>query len=113
MSVDVTGDVQPGPSSKALPRNDSFSNIGHVGIFSTRPPSRSRSRSRSSSAGGGFPISGFTTLDSSDGFNEASRKIRQAMKDRRKKSDKFKMDTGGDDEDSEEEGYDEARKKNI
>ena len=100
---------------QALPRNDSFSNIGHVGIFSTRPPSRSRSRSRSSSAGGGFPISGFTTLDSAGGFNEASRKIRAAMKDRRKKSDKIKMETGGDeqDDDSEEEGYDEARKKNM
>lgn len=113
-SVDVAGDVQPGPSSQALPRNDSFSNIGHVGIFSTRPPSRSRSRSRSSSAGGGFPISGFTTLDSAGGFNEASRKIREAMKDRRKKSEKIKMETGADDdEDSEEEGYTEARKKNI
>lgn len=109
-----------GISSRTLPRHDSFSNIGHVGIFSTRPPSRSRSRSRSSSAGGGlasggFPISGFTTLDSAEGFNEASRKIRQAMKDRRRKSDKIKMETGDDDQDdeSDDEGYDEARKKNI
>lgn len=108
-------------SSRALPRNDSFSNIGQVGIFSTRPPSRSRSRSRSSSAGGGFgsgafPLSGFTTLDSAEGFNEASRKIRQAMKDRRRKSDKLQEAGNGgdyDDEDSEEEGYDEARKKNL
>lgn len=106
-------------SSRALPRNDSFSNIGTVGIFSTRPPSRSRSRSRSSSAGGGFgsggfPISGFTTLDSTEGFNEATRKIRQAMKDRRRKSDKLHaVEAAGDDEDSEEEGYDEARKKNM
>ncbi|KAH0601629.1 hypothetical protein MHUMG1_00507 [Metarhizium humberi] len=105
-------------SSRALPRNDSFSNIGTVGIFSTRPPSRSRSRSRSSSAGGGFgsggfPISGFTTLDSAEGFNEATRKIREAMKNRRKKSDKLHAADDDDDEDSEEEGYDEARKKNI
>ncbi|KAG8423695.1 Glycerol-3-phosphate/dihydroxyacetone phosphate acyltransferase [Metarhizium acridum] len=105
-------------SSRALPRNDSFSNIGTVGIFSTRPPSRSRSRSRSSSAGGGFgsagfPISGFTTLDSAEGFSEATRKIRQAMKDRRKKSDRLHAADHDDDEDSEEEGYDEARKKNI
>ncbi|KAG6009852.1 hypothetical protein E4U21_000954 [Claviceps maximensis] len=106
-------------SSRALPRNDSFSNIGHVGIFSTRPPSRSRSRSRSSSSGGGFnstsfPLTGFTTLDSTEGFNEASRKIRQAMKDRRRRSEKL-MEAGGDDEDddSEEEGYDEARKKRL
>jgi len=106
-------------SSRALPRHDSFSNIGRVGIFSTRPPSRSRSRSRSSSSGGGFgsggfPISGFTSLDSAEGFNEASRKIREAMKDRRRKSDKVKMETGEDeDDDSEDEEYDEARKKNM
>ena len=110
-------------SSRQLPRHDSFSSIGHVGIFSTHPPSRSRSRSRSSSSGGAFgssafPVSGFTTLDSAEGFNEASRKIRAAMKDRRRKSDKVKMEMGADDgededEDSEGEGYDEARKKNM
>ncbi|KAJ4150168.1 hypothetical protein LMH87_010931 [Akanthomyces muscarius] len=120
-SIDIFVDPPAdGVSSRTLPRNDSFSNIGHVGIFSTRPPSRSRSRSRSSSAGGGlgqsaFPISGFTTLDSAEGFNEASRKIRQAMKDRRRRSDKLKMETGGDEQedDSDDEGYDEARKKDI
>lgn len=106
-------------SSRALPRHDSFSNIGRVGIFSTRPPSRSRSRSRSNSSGGGFgsggfPISGFTSLDSTEGFNEASRKIREAMKDRRRKSDKIKMETGADeDDDSEDDEYNEARKKNL
>ncbi|TGJ81367.1 hypothetical protein E0Z10_g7396 [Xylaria hypoxylon] len=72
-------------SSRAIPRNESFSNIGAVGIFATRPPSRSRSRS--SSAGGGFgsagfPISGFTSLDSKEGFQEANNKIRAAMKER-------------------------------
>ncbi|VZH99788.1 unnamed protein product [Fusarium fujikuroi] len=105
-------------SSRALPRNDSFSNIGHVGIFSTRPPSRARSRSRSSSSGGGFgsggfPISGFTTLDSSGGFDEASRKIREAMKHRRHKTDQERTEGDDEDDDSEEEGYDEARKKNA
>lgn len=72
-------------SSRALPRNDSFSNIGAVGIFATRPPSRSRSRSSSSGGGfgsGSFPISGFTSLDSEGGFDEASSKIRQAMQER-------------------------------
>lgn len=105
-------------SSRALPRNDSFSNIGTVGIFSTRPPSRARSRSRSSSSGGGFgsggfPISGFTTLDSAGGFDEASRKIREAMKVRRRKTDQEKTEGEEEEEDSEEEGYDEARKKNT
>lgn len=119
-------------SSRLLPRHDSFSNIGRVGIFSTRPPSRSRSRSRSSSRGrsaAGFAgLGGFTTLDSAEGLDEASRKIRQAMKARRRKSDKIRMEAGADsDEDddeegdvsgsdyegSEDEGYKEARKKNI
>lgn len=72
-------------SSRALPRNESFSNIGAVGMFATRPPSRSRSRSSSTGGGfgsGGFPISGFTSLDSKEGFNEASNKIREAMMER-------------------------------
>lgn len=72
-------------SSRALPRNESFSNIGSIGMFATRPPSRSRSRSSSSGGGMGsaaFPVSGFTTLDSKEGFDEASSKIRQAMMER-------------------------------
>jgi len=69
----------------ALPRNDSFHNIGNIGIFATRPSSRSRSRS--SSAGGGFgsagfPIKGFSTIDGKEGFDEVSRKIRGAMRAR-------------------------------
>lgn len=72
-------------SSRGLPKNESYSNIGKVGIFSTRPPSRSRSRS--SSSGGafgsaGFPISAFTTLDSKEGLDEVSRKIRYEMRER-------------------------------
>ncbi len=85
-------DVPPGlsrrnttQSSANMPRNESFSNIGRIGMFATRPPSRSRSRSSSSGGGvgmGGFPLSGFTTLDSQEGFDEASRKIRDAMRER-------------------------------
>lgn len=72
-------------SSRGLPKNESYSNIGKVGLFSTRPPSRSRSRS--SSSGGafgsaGFPISAFTTLDSKEGLDEVSRKIREEMRER-------------------------------
>ncbi|KAK7417396.1 Glycerol-3-phosphate/dihydroxyacetone phosphate acyltransferase [Neonectria magnoliae] len=105
-------------SSRALPRNDSFSNIGQVGIFSTRPPSRARSRSRSSSSGGGFgsgafPLSGFTTLDSAEGFDEASRKIREAMKTRRRKTQGEEEEQEEQEDSEEEEEYDEARKKNA
>lgn len=100
-------------SSRMLPRNDSFSNIGQVGIFSTRPPSRSRSRSRSSSNGAGFPVSGFTTLDTEGGFEEASKKIRAAMKLRRRKSGDARQELGHAEEESDEEDeeYTEARKK--
>ncbi|KAB5543050.1 hypothetical protein GE09DRAFT_968619 [Coniochaeta sp. 2T2.1] len=77
-------------SSRAIPRNESFSNIGQVAMFATRPPSRdsqsrSRSRSRSGSerfGGGGHGFGGFTTLDSEGGFDEASKKIREAMRER-------------------------------
>lgn len=103
-------------SSMGLPRNESFNDISGVGIFSTRPPSRSRSRSRSSSSGG-FPIGGFTTLDSAGGFDEASKRIREAMRERRRRSVRDAMQVGAsDDEESEEEGGEEGeeeRKKRV
>ncbi|KAK4127215.1 hypothetical protein N657DRAFT_567111 [Parathielavia appendiculata] len=115
-------------SSRAIPRNESFSNIGQAPLFATRPPSRSRSRS--SSAGGGlgsagFPISGFTRLDSKEGFAAANRKIREAMRERgelrRRQSEKRRQSlVDGDGMTSDDEGeslsgvsmgdYEEARK---
>lgn len=110
-------------SSRAIPRNESFSNIGQVQMFATRPPSRSRSRSRSSSGGGAFgsaafPVSGFTTLDSKEGFDEASKKIREAMRERgemrlrksRRARDSL-IDGDSDDEDGDADEYEEAKKK--
>jgi len=103
-------------SSRLLPRNDSFSNIGDAELFSTRPPSRARSRSRSPSrgndsrsgwGGAGVAMSGLTTMSSAEGFNEASRRIREAMRHRRKQSSA----SVAVDIDSDEEWYDEARKK--
>ncbi|KAJ5042953.1 uncharacterized protein L3040_004343 [Drepanopeziza brunnea f. sp. 'multigermtubi'] len=72
-------------SNGYLPRNESFKNLGNIGLFATRPPSRSRSRS--SSSGGavgsaGFPLKSFSTLDSKSGFEEVSMKIRGAMRER-------------------------------
>ncbi|KAH8897047.1 hypothetical protein GQ53DRAFT_760256 [Thozetella sp. PMI_491] len=107
-------------SSRAIPRNESFSNIGKVQMFATRPPSRSRSRSSSNGGGfgmGGFPVSAFTTLDSKEGFDEASMKIRAAMRERgemRRRKSQGPKGSGGliDDDSDEEDGeeYDEARK---
>lgn len=85
-------------SSMGLPRNESFNDIGGVGIFSTRPPSRDRSRS--SSGGLGFPVGGFTTLDSAGGFDEASRRIREAMRERRRREKVIEI--GGSESESEE-----------
>ncbi|KAI9782764.1 MAG: hypothetical protein M1816_001716 [Peltula sp. TS41687] len=70
-----------------MPRNDSFGNLGNIGLFATRPPSRSRSRSNSAGGNGGgasagLPIKAFSTLDSKEGFDEVSLKIRGAMKER-------------------------------
>lgn len=120
-------------SSRAIPRNESFSNIGQAPLFATRPPSRNRSRS--SSAGGGlglsagFPVGAFTTLDSKEGFDQANRKIRQAMRERgelrRRQSEKRRKSLADEDGLSSDEGesvssvavsastgdYEEARKQ--
>jgi glycerol-3-phosphate O-acyltransferase/dihydroxyacetone phosphate acyltransferase len=116
-------------SSRAIPRNESFSNIGQAPLFATRPPSRSRSRS--SSAGGGlnsagFPVAGFTRLDSKEGFAQANRKIREAMRERgelrrRQQTEKRRMSLADGDGMTSDEGeesvsgaeageYEEARK---
>lgn len=96
-----------------LPRNESFKNLGNIALFSTRPPSRSRSRS--SSSGGaiesaGFPLKGFSTLDTKASFDEVSMKIRGAMRERgamrRRKSEEAREEHDSDDEDDEEERKD-------
>ena len=69
----------------SLPRNESFGNLGSIGLFATRPPSRSRSRS--SSAGGlggsaGSSLKAFSSLDTTASLDEVSKKIRGAMRER-------------------------------
>jgi glycerol-3-phosphate O-acyltransferase / dihydroxyacetone phosphate acyltransferase len=107
-------------SSRAIPRTESFSNIGSIGMFASNPPSRSRSRSRSrsSSSGGGFgssafPVSAFTTLDSKEGFNEASNKIRAAMAERgelRRRKSAVSESGSSMDQDYREEEWEDAKK---
>lgn len=118
-------------SSRAMPRNESFSNIGTAEVFSfsTRPPSRDSAVGRSrSSSGPGFPVAAMTTLDSKEGFEEASKKIREAMRERgemryRRRSEQHGKkglvvdigedeDEGEDEEDEEDEGeYVEVKKR--
>lgn len=61
-----------------LPRNESLHNLGSVGLFASRPPSRSRSRSGSS----GFSVKAFSSISSKESLDEVSKKIRGAMQER-------------------------------
>ncbi|KOC09564.1 putative glycerol-3-phosphate acyltransferase Sct1 [Aspergillus flavus AF70] len=82
----TTTDFERGSiSQEPLPRNESFHNLANIGFFSTRPSSRSRSRS--SSFGGrpgssGQQLKPLSQLTSSDGFEQVSSKIRDAMRQR-------------------------------
>ncbi|KAK4232473.1 glycerol-3-phosphate O-acyltransferase 1 [Podospora fimiseda] len=113
-------------SSQAIPRNESFSNIGTVPMFATRPPSRNHSRASSTfgellgGGGGGFPISGFTSLDGKEGLSEVNKKIQAALRKRGQnrrpsKPPQFQLNEGDSTENSSADGsdYEEARKKGI
>ncbi|KAK5191340.1 Glycerol-3-phosphate/dihydroxyacetone phosphate acyltransferase [Exophiala xenobiotica] len=81
-----------------LPSNESFGNIGGFGFFASRPPTP-KSRSRSSSAGGalssaGFPIKALSTLGGRESFDEVSKRIRGAMRERGRKRESEGADTG-------------------
>ena len=81
-----------------LPRNESFHDLGNIGLFASRPPSRSRSRSNSSGGqlgSGGFPVKSFSTIDSKEGLDEVSQKIRGAMRERGKQRRKSQEGSGG------------------
>lgn len=76
-----------GKSFGLLPRNESFGNIGGFGFFASRPATP-KTRSRSSSAGGALtvgPLKGFSTLDGKESFEEVSKRIRGAMRERGRK----------------------------
>lgn len=75
-------------NSHGLPRNESFHDLGNIGLFASRPPSRSRSRSSSSgglAGSGGFPVKGFSTISGKATLDEVSMKIRGAMRERGEK----------------------------
>jgi glycerol-3-phosphate O-acyltransferase / dihydroxyacetone phosphate acyltransferase len=90
-----TSDLQP-PSSpgrdapvhgltahEQLPRNESFHDLGKMGIFSTRPPSRSHSHSRSNSGiHGNEGLKGLSPMSDKKTLEEVSMKIRGAMRER-------------------------------
>lgn len=99
-SRNYTTDASIGGGSSAqghLPRNESFGNLANIALFATRPPSRSRSRS--SSGGGlagssGFPVKGFSALNTREGFDEVSKRIRGAMQERGKERSRRRSEEG-------------------
>ena len=82
-----------------LPQNEDFHNLGNIGLFASRPPSRSRSRSSSSggkNGSAGFPVKGFSTISSKETLEEVSQKIRGAMRERGKERRRKSEDGTGD-----------------
>jgi glycerol-3-phosphate O-acyltransferase/dihydroxyacetone phosphate acyltransferase len=72
-------------TQEPLPRNESFHNLANIGFFSTRPPSRSRSGSTSGPPSAGITgafLTAPSALDSHEGFDEISKRIRGAMRER-------------------------------
>ena len=96
----TTAEASIGGGSSAhghLPRNESFGNLGNIGLFASRPPSRSRSRS--SSDGGlvksdGYSVKGFSTISSKESLDEVSKRIRGAMQERGKERTRRRSEEG-------------------
>lgn len=93
------------PLSFSLPRNESFKNIGSIGLFASRPgtPNRSRSRTGSGSDSGklgfGGKLMGFTSIEQPKRTNtadleEVSKNLHAAMRERgrRRKSESESSD---------------------
>jgi len=75
--------------TSTLPRNESFTNIGSIGLFATRPgtPNRSRSRSRANSSDfrSSFKLTSINAVDGATGSNnldEVSKNLHDAMRER-------------------------------
>ena len=84
---DSTTDASIGGGSSAqgnLPRNESFGNLGDISLFASRPQTpKSPGRSRTNSEG--FPVQAFSTIGSKETLDEVSKKIRGAMRERRRR----------------------------
>ncbi|KAL8825027.1 MAG: hypothetical protein Q9170_007958 [Blastenia crenularia] len=66
-----------------LPRNESFGNLGNIGLFASRPQTpHNHSRTPSGAQGSGFGMQGLSMLTSKESLDEVSHKIRGAMRER-------------------------------
>lgn len=102
--------------TSSLPRNESFTNIGSIGLFATRPgtPNRSRSRSRANSSDfrSSFKLTSISSVDGATGssnLDQVSKNLHAAMRERgrrRKSVDGWHMgsDQLSDDDEDENEG---------
>lgn len=88
-----TTNFGPGGWSSNLSRNESFGNLGSIGLFASRPASRARSRSNS----GGFPIKALSQVEGAGqaGFEEVSRRISSAMAERRRERSRRRSGSQG------------------
>lgn len=87
-----------------IPRNESFQNLGDIGMFSSHPQtptnpshpsSRSNSRPRNGGVFGGLGM-GFSSLADKGAIDDVSQKIRGAMKERGLKRRRTERAGGGD-----------------
>ncbi|KAI1613050.1 glycerol-3-phosphate acyltransferase Sct1 [Exophiala viscosa] len=82
--------------SSLLPSNESFGNIGGFGFFASRPTTP-KSRSRSSSVGGALTwgnMKPLSAVNNKESFDEVSKRIRGAMRERGRKRESEGADTG-------------------
>jgi glycerol-3-phosphate O-acyltransferase/dihydroxyacetone phosphate acyltransferase len=108
------------PFTSHLPRNESFKNIGSIGLFATRPgtPNRSRSRSRTNSNDfrSSFKLTSINSVDGATGssnLDEVSKNLHEAMRERgrrRKSVDGWQI---GSENLSDDEEDDEDAKKEV
>ena len=61
-----------------LPRNESFGNLGNIGLFASRPPSRNDTPADGMQGG----MKGLSTMGDKGGLDEVTKKIRGAMRER-------------------------------
>lgn len=73
---------EPSAAHDPLPRNESFHDISNIGIFASRPSSRSQSRNGARGGSIGFPKG--LTMTTKANLDEVSKRIRGAMQERGK-----------------------------
>lgn len=65
----------------SIPRSESFGNLSNIGLFASRPESRSRSRSNS----GGFAVKAMSGMEGAADFESVAKGISDAMRERRRR----------------------------